>query len=111
MSSTLGANESSFGNPPAQVSPPAFDGDDRGGAIKPSAILGSIAGVAGAAGALAPILAPVAIPLGIITGLAGTIAGLFGGGLVQSEVDMLNEIKRRVDMRRDLKGVVGSPAN
>ena len=109
MSSTLGANESSFGNGPPQVSPPAFVGDKRGGAIKPSQILGSIAGVAGAAGALAPITAPITIPLGIISGLAGSIASLFGGGLTQGEMDMIMEIKGRVDQRRDMRGIVGSP--
>lgn len=111
MSSSVGVNSSSFGNGPPQVSPPAFVGDSRGGAVKPSAILGSIAGVAGAAGALAPITAPITIPLGIITGLAGTIAGLFGGGLTQGEMNMIMEIKGRVDQRRDVRGVTGSPAN
>ncbi len=111
MSSSTGVNASSFGKGPSQVSPPAFEGDNRGGAIKPSQILGSISGVAGAAGLLAPITAPITVPLGIITGLAGTIAGLFGGGLTQMEVDMIMEIKGRVDQRRDLKGVTGNPAN
>lgn len=117
MSSTLGSNESSFGNGPPQVSPPAFEGDNSqrnsltGGAIKPSQILGSIAGVAGAAGALLPITAPITVPLGIITGLAGSIAGLFGGGLTKLEMDMIMEIKGRVDQRRDIRGTTGSPAN
>ncbi len=109
MSSTLGSNESSFGKGPPQVSAPAFVGDSRGGAVKPSAILGTVATGLGAAGALAPFTAPITIPLGIITGLAGTIAGLFGGGLTQGEMDMIMEIKGRVDGRRDMKGVVGSP--
>lgn len=110
MSSSVGSNESSFGNGPPQVSPPAFSGD-VGGAIKPSQILGSIGVASGAAGALLPFTAPITIPLGILSGLAGSIAGLFGGGLTEMEVKMLMEIKERVDQRRNLKGVVGSPAN
>ena len=42
MSSSVGVTEQSFGNGPPQVSPPAFEGDSRGGAVKPSQILGSI---------------------------------------------------------------------
>ena len=110
MSSNPGINESSFGNPPSQVSPPAFEGD-TGGAITPSQILGTIGTGLGAASALAPILAPITVPLGILTGLAGSIASLFGGGLTEQEVKMLSMIKARVDQRRDLRGVVGSPAN
>lgn len=104
MSSNIGINASSFGNPPGQTSPPAFDGD-QGGAIKPSAILGSVGATLGAAGALAPFTAPITIPLGILSGLAGSIAGLFGGGLTQGEMDMIMKIKTRVDGRRDIKGV------
>ncbi len=113
MSSSVGVTEQSFGNGPPQVSPPAFVGDESpvGGKVKASQILGSIAGVSGAAGALAPITAPITIPLGIITGLAGTIAGIFGGGLTQLEMDTIMEIKGRVDSRRNIKGVTGSPAN
>ena len=111
MSSSVGVTEQSFGNGPPQVSPPAFEGDSRGGAVKPSQILGSIGTGLGAAAALAPITAPITIPLGIITGLAGSIASLFGGGLTQQEVDMLNQIKTRVDQRRDLRGTTGNPAS
>lgn len=110
MSSSIGVTEKSFGNGPPQISPPAFEGD-VGGAIKPSQILGSISGVAGAAGALAPITAPIAIPVSIVTGLLGSIAGLFGGSLTQGEVDMITMIKSRVDQRRDLRGTTGNPAS
>lgn len=110
MSSNIGVTEQSFGNGPPQISPPAFVGDE-GGAIKPSQILGSIGAGSGALGALLPITAPITVPLGILSGLAGSIAGLFGGGLTEGEVKMLMMIKSRVDQRRDLRGVTGSPAN
>ncbi len=109
MSSSVGVTEKSFGNGPTQVSPPAFVGDERGGAIKPSQILGSVGAASGALGAIVPVTAPIAIPLGILSGLAGSIAGLFGAGLTKGEVDMIMEIKKRVDQRRDMRGVVGSP--
>ena len=100
MSSSIGVNDSSFiANDPKKL----------GGALKPSQILGSISGVAGAAGALAPVLAPIAIPVSLVSGLLGSIAGLFGGGLTQNEADMIMQIKSRVDQRRDLRGVTGNP--
>ena len=110
MLSSIGVIEKSFGNGPSQVSPPAFEGD-VGGAVKPSQILGTIGAASGAAAALVPFTAPVTVPLGILSSLAGGIAGLFGGGLTQMEMDMVMEIKNRVDGRRNLRGVVGSPAN
>ncbi len=115
MSSSIGSNDASFGkNPPGQVSPPAFEGDsmdqgETGGAVKASQILGSVGAASGALGAVAPFTAPITVPLGILTGLAGSIAGIFGGGLTQAEVDMLGQIKNRVDMRRNIRGVTGSP--
>lgn len=109
MSSSIGVTEKSFGSGPPQVSPPAFEGDSVGGAVKPSQILGTVGATLGGIGALAPITAPITIPLGILTGLAGGIAGLFGGGLTQMEVNMLTQIKERVDQRRNLRGVTGSP--
>jgi len=113
MSSSVGINDQSFGNGPTQVSPQAFEGDEQiqGGAIKPSSILSTIAGVAGPTAALAPVAAPIALPIAAIAGIGSQIAKLFGGGLTQGEVDMIHEIKRRVDSRRDMRGVVGSPAN
>lgn len=114
MSSSIGSTEASFGKGPSQVSPPAFEGDNRGGAIKPSAILGTIAGVAGPAAVLAPILAPIAAPIAAIAGIGSAIAKLFGGsledgdGFTQGEMDMIMEIKRRFESRRDVKGVIGS---
>lgn len=83
----------------------------EGGAVKPSQILGAVSAGSGAVSALAPIAAPIALPLSILSGLAGSIAGIFGGGLTQSEVDMLHQIKSRVDQRREMRGVTGSPAN
>ena len=116
MSSSVGVTEKSFGRRsmdgglgPPQVSPPAFEGDNRGGAIKPSSVLGTIAGVAGPAAVLAPVLAPIAAPIAAIAGIGSAIAKLFGGGITQSELDMIMMIKDRVDQRRDMRGVVGSP--
>ena len=109
MSSTLGSNESSFGSGPGQVSPPAFAGDERGGAVKPSAILGAVGAVSAGASALFPPLAVIGAPLAAIAGIGSAIAGLFGGGLTQQEMDMVMQIKGRVDARRDMRGVVGSP--
>ena len=135
MSSSIGSNESSFGNPPAQVSSPAFEGDrnikmnvassingtgslsGKGGAFKPSKLLGTIAGVAAPAAVLVPALAPIAAPIAAIAGIGSQIAKLFGGsiedgdGFTQKEMDMMMEIKRRMHARRDIRGVVGSPAN
>ena len=82
-----------------------------GGAVKASSVLGSIAGIAAPVGALAPILAPIALPIAAVASLGSAIAKLFGGGLTQKELDMIMEVKGRVDQRRDLRGVVGSPAN
>ena len=117
MSSSTGVTESSFGNPPTQVSPPAFEGDNAnfdnqsftGGAVKPSQILGSIAGIAGTAAAVAPVLAPIAAPVVLLSGIGSAIAKLFGGGVTQKELDMILHIKGRVDQRRDMRGVTGSP--
>lgn len=78
---------------------PSADVTERGGAIKPSQILGTVGAASGALGALAPITAPVTIPLGIISGLAGSIAGLFGGNLTMDEWKMMAMIKHRVDSR------------
>jgi len=113
MSSSTGITEQSFGNGPTQISPQAFEGDQQvqGGAFKPSKLLGTIAGVAAPAAVLAPALAPIAAPIAAIAGIGSQIAKLFGGGLTQGEVDMMHEIKRRVDSRRDMRGVVGSPSN
>lgn len=81
-------------------SPPNVTG--VGGAVKPSQILGSIAGVSTGLGAVAPILAPITIPLSILTGLGSSIASLFGGRLTQAEFDMLANIKKRVETRRQM---------
>lgn len=117
MSSSLGSNEDSFGNPPGQVSPPAFEGDTRnsesalsGGAIKVSDILGTVTGIAGAASVI-PGAAIITAPIAALAGIGASIAKLFGGGLTQMELDMMMQIKGRVDQRRDVRGVVGSPAN
>ncbi len=82
-----------------------------GGAVKPSDILSGIAGIAGPTAFLAPITAPITAPIAAIAGIGSAIAKLFGGGLTQMELDMIMQIKGRVDQRRDLRGVVGSPAN
>lgn len=111
MSSSLGINEGSFGNPPGQVSSQAFEGDVRGGAVKPSDVLGGIAGIAGPLSVLSPATAIVTAPIAAIAGIGSAIAKLFGGGLTQSELNMLMQIKERVDQRRDLRGVTGSPSN
>ena len=122
MSSSIGVTESSLGNGPPQVSPPAFEGDKNpqggdnkssavGGKVKISGILGSIAGIAGPTAALAPLTAPIALPIAAIAGIGSAIARLFGGGVTQKELDMIMHIKGRVDQRRDLRGVTGSPAN
>jgi len=82
---------------------------EKGGAVKPSAILGSVAGISGGLAALAPPTAIVTAPLAAIAGIGSAIASLFGGGLTQSEMNMIMEIKGRVDQRRNIRGVTGSP--
>lgn len=111
MSSSVGVTEQSFGDGPPQVSPAAFPEELSGGAVKPSQILGTIAGIAGPAAALAPFTAPLTAPIAAIAGIGSAIAKLFGGGLTQNEMDMIMAIRDRVDQRRDVRGVVGSPAN
>lgn len=78
-----------------------------GGAVKVSQVLGSVAGIAGGAAALAPITSIVTAPIAAIAGIGSAIASLFGGGLTQGEMDMIMMIKQRVDMRatRDVRGV------
>lgn len=111
MSSSVGITEKSFGKGPTQTSPQAFEGDidPQGGAVKPSQILGSIAGIAGPIAALAPIAAPIALPIAAVASLGSALAKLFGGGITQNELDMIMHIKGRVDQRRDMRGMVGSP--
>jgi len=74
---------------------------DLGGAVKPSAVLGGISGVAAAASAI-PALNIIAAPLSAITGLAATIAKLFGGSLTKREMDMVQHIRNRVHTRNSL---------
>ena len=52
----------------------------------------------------------VTAPIAAIAGIGSAIAKLFGGGLTQRELDMVMQIKSRVDQRRDLRGVTGNPA-
>ena len=84
---------------------------DLGGKVKASDVLGSISGIAAGTGALSGIAAPIAVPIAAIAGIGSAIAKLFGGGLTQGEINMVMKIKDRVDQRRNLAGVVGSPAN
>lgn len=101
MSASTGINEGSFiANNPNAV----------GGAVKPSSVLGSIAGIAGPLSVLSPATAIVTAPIAAIAGIGSAIAKLFGGGLTQRELDMVMQIKSRVEQRRDLRGVTGSPA-
>lgn len=79
----------------------------QGGAIKPSAILGTIGTAAGAA-SIIPGTAIITAPVAAIAGLGASIAKLFGGSLTQREVNMIMQIKGRVDQRRNLRGIVGS---
>ena len=101
MSSSLGVNDSSF---------VANKSEPTGGAVKPSAVLGSIAGIAGPLSVLSPATAIITAPIAAIAGIGSAIAKLFGGGLTQRELDMVMQIKSRVDQRRDLRGVTGNPA-
>ena len=78
--------------------PSAFE-NDKGGAIKASSVLGSIGGIAAGASALSPATAIVTAPVAAIAGIGSAIAKLFGGGLTQSEMDMIMKIKDRVDKR------------
>ena len=78
--------------------PSSFE-DDKGGAIKASSVLGSISGIAAGASALSPATAIVTAPVAAIAGIGSAIAKLFGGGLTQSEMDMIMKIKDRVDKR------------
>ncbi len=100
MSSSTGINESSFGNPPDHISPQAFEGDLTGGAVKPSSVLGSVGGIAGGVSAISPVLAPIAAPVAAIAGIGSAIAKLFGGGLTQSEMDMIMKVHNRVQQRK-----------
>ncbi len=102
MSSTIGVNESSFGNGPLQISPPAFEGD-VGGAVKPSTVLGSIGGIAGGITAISPVLAPLSAPVAAIAGIGSAIAKLFGGGITSAEHDMIMRIYDRVQQRKKKK--------
>ncbi len=111
MSSSIGINSDSF-NSPQNISPQAFEGDTQlGGKVKASSVLGSVAGISGSISAISPVLAPIAGPIAAIAGIGSAIAKLFGGGLTQQELDMVTEVHRRVQSRRDIRGVVGSPAN
>lgn len=85
--------------------------NDLGGAVKVSDILSGVAAIAGPTAVLAPITAPFTAPIAAIAGIGSAIAKLFGGHITQAELDMIMQIKDRVDQRRDLRGVVGSPAN
>ena len=78
--------------------PSAFQ-DDKGGAIKASSVLGSIGGIAAGASALSPATAIVTAPIAAVASIGSAIAKLFGGGLTQSEMDMIMKIKDRVDKR------------
>lgn len=98
MSASIGVNDSSF------------VADQKGGAIKPSEILGTVAGISGAASTLFPPLAIVGAPLAAVASIGSLVAKLFGGGLTQRELDMVMMIKSRVDQRRDVRGVTGNPA-
>ncbi len=100
MSSSIGITEKSF-----------EEDKPVGGKVKPSTILGSIAGIAGPISVAAPFTAPLLAPISLLTGIGSAIAKIFGGGLTQQELNMVMEIKKRVDSRRDSRGVVGSPAN
>lgn len=70
--------------------------DSLGGKVKPSDILGSIAGIAGGAGALG---VPIGLPIAAISGIGSAIAKLFGGRLTEKEHRMLMDIQGRVDDR------------
>lgn len=85
----------------ASILPP-----QEGGAVKPSTVLGSVAGIAGPIAAVSPVLAPIAAPIAAIAGIGSAIAKLFGGGLdvpgsgfTQKELMMLGHIKMRHDAR------------
>ena len=78
--------------------PSAFE-NDKGGAIKASSVLGSIGGIAAGASALSPATAIVTAPIAAVASIGSAIAKLFGGGLTQSEMDMIMKIKDRVDKR------------
>ena len=78
--------------------PSAFE-NDKGGAIKASSVLGSIGGIAAGASALSPATAIVTAPIAAVASIGSVIAKLFGGGLTQSEMDMIMKIKDRVDKR------------
>ncbi len=74
---------------------------NRGGAVKPSDILGGISAVSGAASAI-PGAAIITAPIAAIAGLASSIAKLFGGRLTHKELEMLGHIKNRVDHRKNI---------
>lgn len=84
------------------------DSELEGGALKASDVLGSVAGISGGLSAI-PGAAIITAPIAAIAGIGASIAKLFGGSLTQGEVDMLMQIKGRVDHRRNLQGVVGDP--
>ena len=76
--------------------------EDLGAGVKVSQILGTVGATSGAAAALAPFTAPITVPLGILSSLAGGIVGLFGGRLTAAEMQMIGQIKMRVDERKKM---------
>ncbi len=74
-----------------------------GGAVKPSGVLGSIAGIAGGASALSPATAVITAPIAAVASIGSAIAKLFGGNLSHKELEMIMEIQKRVDHRKKNK--------
>lgn len=70
----------------------------RGGAVKPSAVLGAIGAAAGGASLIIPN--PVTPIISGIASIGSAIAGLFGGALMPSETRAIMQIHANVQARK-----------
>lgn len=70
----------------------------KGGAVKPSAVLGTISGIAGGASLIIPN--PITPIISGIAGIGSAIAGLFGGALTPTELRAVMAIHANVQARK-----------